>query len=648
RLVSTILEEELSKILPSTSTSQSPEILRTNPASMDITSSSPSKSNRRMREEGSDAEGSDANEECCDSISSTSSTSEEVSELPRYFIVDSSALIRLLHFCTRCRGPLKGVYYSFMESVLNVEGECFKCGPHHWSSSPRTEELYDVNLDLATAAFLTGMSTASLRRVGKCMGLGLPHKSTFSHIQESFVQDAVDAIYEIQQQEFVEDLKQRKKIDLVGGGGAPDSSSKYFTYSLMDDVTKKVVHAEVVSCPESTSSVEMEHDACQAALTWANSAFGRSPTSLCTDRHRQIQKMMKTERPEINHVFDAWQIQKRLGKALETVGVKGGRRTLQTWSRYLKNHLLWSIRNCGGSYDTLLDLWSLCLRHVVNDHGECDHEELPEDEVRDTEWIEEGSPAHMSLTKIVNDIGFRSVLKQTTALRFSSELEAFHSTLNVHLPERSEVKKPQFVTTKVKIAVLDHNKNVGRNLDYKVVWYSRGTKKYRMLGVKEKKDDDWRQLIRDEVFSLAQASTAPRRIITRKKIYTGLSPMVAKVTRPPKSHLRQEQELRIRTRKQALPPATTAETVSPVRRPGTGSQAPPSRSAKPFSSGRRGRKRRRVLLKEVYPEADEVYPEADEVYPEADEVYPEADEVYPEADEVYPEADEVYPEAGLS
>ncbi|CAG0908888.1 unnamed protein product, partial [Cyprideis torosa] len=125
-------------------------------------------------------------------------------------------------------------------SALRVEGECPNCGPHQWSSSPKTKKFYDVNLDLATATFLTGMNIASLHRVGKCMGLGLPHRSTFYRIQESFVYDAVDTAYENQQQELVEELTQREKIDLAGDGrySAPGYSAKYCAYSLMDNVTK--------------------------------------------------------------------------------------------------------------------------------------------------------------------------------------------------------------------------------------------------------------------------------------------------------------------------------------------------------------------------------------------------------------------------
>ncbi|CAG0899583.1 unnamed protein product [Cyprideis torosa] len=144
-------------------------------------------------------------------------------------------------------------------------------------------------------------------------------------------------------------------------------------------------------------------------------------------------KNLQLEARKIKHVFDAWHIQKSLGKALGKVGIRGGQRELQMWSRHLTNHLLWSIRNCGGSYAKLLRIWFSCLRHVVNDHGACYHEELPEDEVRDTEWIEERNPAHTSLTRIVNETGFTSDLKQATELRFSSELEAFHSELNIYL-----------------------------------------------------------------------------------------------------------------------------------------------------------------------------------------------------------------------
>ncbi|CAG0900822.1 unnamed protein product, partial [Cyprideis torosa] len=212
--ISPVEENSSSRILPSPSTLRSPEIPSQSPAispsAADITPS-PFKWKKRKHDEESDSEFK-SSEEGSHSTSSTSTT-DEVNELPRYFIVDSSALTRLLDVCTRCKGPLKELNYSVMGSALRVEGECPNCGPHQWSSSPKTKKFYDVNLDLATATFLTGMNIASLHRVGKCMGLGLPHRSTFYRIQESFVYDAVDTAYEDQQQELVEELTQREKID---------------------------------------------------------------------------------------------------------------------------------------------------------------------------------------------------------------------------------------------------------------------------------------------------------------------------------------------------------------------------------------------------------------------------------------------------
>ncbi|CAG0898714.1 unnamed protein product, partial [Cyprideis torosa] len=141
------VEESPSTILPSPSTPHFPVIpsqSAASPSSLDITPS-PLKWKRKMREEESDAEFK-SNEEDSRSTSSTS-TAEEVNEMPRYFIVDSSALIRLLDVCTRCKGPLTGLQCSI-----------------------------------------------------------------------SFVYDAVDTAYEDQQQELVEELTPREKIDLAGDG----------------------------------------------------------------------------------------------------------------------------------------------------------------------------------------------------------------------------------------------------------------------------------------------------------------------------------------------------------------------------------------------------------------------------------------------
>ncbi|CAG0889473.1 unnamed protein product [Cyprideis torosa] len=251
-------------------------------------------------------------EEVCRSVVSAQEVSNQSAQ---YFIVDRSSLISLLDVCTKCNGPLADVRSRTVGSVLVVIGECPNCGPHQWTSSPRTKDFYKLDLDLTTSTALTGMDPNALKRTGKCMGLALPHKSTFSTIQE------------------------------------------------------------------------------------------------------------------ISHQFDAWYIQRRLGKVLEKAEFGGGQNEAQPWAQYLTNHLLWAIRNCEGSYKKFFHSWSSCLRHLVNDHQDCSHEELPGEKVKDTTWIEEGNPVLASLSEVVQEID----LKRATDLSVSLELDAFHSDLSFDL-----------------------------------------------------------------------------------------------------------------------------------------------------------------------------------------------------------------------
>ncbi|CAG0892148.1 unnamed protein product [Cyprideis torosa] len=379
--------------VPSTSfspTTQTPSSIRGGDiaASSEITPS-PFKWKRRSQLSGDDSDKEFKSDEGSRSTSSTS-TPEKETKSPEYFIVERASLLRLLDMCITCKVPLKEVVFRTVGSVLNVDGWCPKCGPHAWSSSPKTNKFYDLNLDLSTSTFLTGMNIASLLRMGKCMGLALPHRTTFYRIQESFVYDAVDTAFATQQEELIEELKEREEIHLAGDG------------------------------------------------------------------------------------------------------------------------------------------------------------------------------------------------------RYSApELEAFHSELNVYLPKRIGVKKPHFVV-KAKVAILDHNANVGRGVDYMIIRYSRSTKRYRLLGVKEEKTDSWRQPIREEVFRLAETSNEPSKVIARKRIDRTLPRTVAKVSRPSKSVLLQEHAMQMRRKRESTLPVTPEKI-----RLATKSSLTPSRGRKEVSS-RKVAKRRRI------------------------------------------------------
>ena len=74
----------------------------------------------------------------------------------------------------------------------------------------------------------------------------------------------------------------------------------YGQYTLMDDKTKAIIHAEVIQCGETTSSQAMELETAKRCLHWWDSTFENSPKSICTDRHGQIQKFLRTNYPQVS------------------------------------------------------------------------------------------------------------------------------------------------------------------------------------------------------------------------------------------------------------------------------------------------------------------------------------------------------------
>lgn len=136
--------------------------------------------------------------------SSSSATSEDLEVFHDYVIVERVQLVKLLSRCKECGSPLRDdeitmvrtlsvltkstylppSYYFQVGCVLKNTGFCEKHGQQNWNSSGRVKGIVKLNLDLAVATYTSGMNVASLLRVSRCMGLALPHRSTFERLQQ--------------------------------------------------------------------------------------------------------------------------------------------------------------------------------------------------------------------------------------------------------------------------------------------------------------------------------------------------------------------------------------------------------------------------------------------------------------------------------
>ncbi|CAM4661702.1 unnamed protein product [Leuciscus chuanchicus] len=302
----------------------------------------------------------------------------------------------------------------------------------------------------------------------------VPHKTTFNAIQSSYLIPAIDEIFKEQQSAILDTLKagttERNEIHLSGDGrsDSPGYSAKYTTYSLMDDITDKVVHFELVQVTESSSSVAMESTGFRRALNKIlDDNIGVSVVT--TDRSPSIRKIMRVDYQNIHHEFDVWHVAKGMIKKLASLTRYKDNRALQPWIKSIGNHLWFTCSSCGGDPDELIKRWKSILHHICGVHSwiedgepkKCMHSELSSEEQRKKKWIDHTSRAFITLENLVLDKGLLKDLRQMALFKHTGKLEVFHSLLLKYCPKRIHFHYTSMLA-RTQLAVLDHNENVHR------------------------------------------------------------------------------------------------------------------------------------------------------------------------------------------
>ncbi|KAL1276201.1 hypothetical protein QQF64_035824 [Cirrhinus molitorella] len=345
-----------------------------------------------------------------------------------------------------------------------------------------------------------------------------PLSSTSTSDPSTEDEEFINEEYEEQQKASINDLKLQTELHSpvhMSGDGRSDSlgfSAKYNTYSLMDDMTDKIVHFELVQVTEASSSVAMEPVGFKRAVNTLQQ-HGITVDVLTTDRSPSIRKIMRVEYPQIHHEFDIWHVVKGLSKKLCSMSRYKGNKELQPWIRSICNHLWYCCATCGGDPDELIKTWKSIMFHITGVHSwteegtlrKCGHEELTAEQQHRKKWLGNDSHAFHTLQTLVLDKGLIKDLRQMALFKHTGQLEVFHSVLlkycskNLHFHYESMVARTQ-------LAILDHNENVGRQqaktssgtLRYNVV-FPKHTKEWVAKKIYEKTTQNFRQTLLGKV-----------------------------------------------------------------------------------------------------------------------------------------------------
>lgn len=190
-------------------------------------------------------------------------------------------------------------------------------------------------------------------------------------MQKAYVVPTVNSVWERKQQYLLDSIREEGRELKLGGDArccSPGHTAKYGSYSLMDFTTSKVIDIQLVQSNEVKNSYAMELEGLIRCLEFL-SKEGVVISHLITDRHSQVKKYMKDQKPEIVHMFDVWHVAKGVYKKLDQKGksAKKGFDLISQWSRSISNHLYWCAAS-SESGEELKEKWLSILNHCTNIH----------------------------------------------------------------------------------------------------------------------------------------------------------------------------------------------------------------------------------------------------------------------------------------
>lgn len=186
------------------------------------------------------------------SSSSLSGQSKGLKE--RKWIVNESKLMELFQKCTTCGSAMCDLNQTISQfgSRININWQCNNGHTGQWESCPNVRGMAENNL-LATAATLfTGSTYTDIAEWAGLFNLQLPQQTTFYNIQASYLLSVIEEAY-TQQEDIIKarlicQTEDGEGVQLCGDGrsDSPGHSSKYNTYSFMDDSTHQIVVFELM------------------------------------------------------------------------------------------------------------------------------------------------------------------------------------------------------------------------------------------------------------------------------------------------------------------------------------------------------------------------------------------------------------------
>nr|XP_006008217.1 PREDICTED: uncharacterized protein LOC102345701 [Latimeria chalumnae] len=265
------------------------------------------------------------------------SPAERITE--RKFIGFESALKALMMVCNLCLSPCQHTSRTF-GTFLQATIKCQMGHERKWQSQPLISRMPLGNILISSGIYFSGTSPAKVLRFLHSINIVAISKTTFSAVQSAYIIPAINTMWKTHQELALHQC-QGEKLHLGRDVHCctPGHYTKYGSYTMINLADGKVLDIQLVQSNEVKNSCAMEIEGLKWSFAFL-SGKGIDVEDFTSDRHPQIRKYMRENKPGVTHWFDVWHVAKALNKKLSKAGNKSGFQILKRWSHSISNHRL--------------------------------------------------------------------------------------------------------------------------------------------------------------------------------------------------------------------------------------------------------------------------------------------------------------------
>ncbi|XP_042195681.1 uncharacterized protein LOC103176683 isoform X2 [Callorhinchus milii] len=454
---------------------------------------------------------------------------------------------------TSCLGPNKKAFKqcewrncnSELDLELKVVATAMKiitrCRSGHksvWWSQPLLKEIPAGNFQLASSIVLSGNNYRKIALMLKFMNMVPIGHHSFLQIQRLYVLPSVSDYWKKMQMDIYKEITDPIVVLAEGFNNNSAFPEKYFTYTMMDNFTQKVLEVQVIN----VKAKKMNNSRNIESLWFQNALESLTRNNICvseavTEPNAEILSLMKLKFPHILHQMDIWHGIEAINKKLEKLITNKVNQNLQPWIVDILNHFKYCCEHSNDDANILMSRWRSFLHHVVNVHEwqlgdgvtgtSCEHKSLTTEGSAAKKWIKAGSAAHTALREVIYDKWLVSHLNYFIRARVANELESFNDHIQMYIGKNFKYEYDGYKIRNL-LAVIDYNSHVNReyqrNADGEIIYcrmYSKRTKHYRAIPTKVQKHYRYIQQLMKDLFTrpLRDTTSKPEATTVTSKQY---------------------------------------------------------------------------------------------------------------------------------